>query len=316
MNSPSSTPKRLRFTLIELLVVIAVISILAAILLPAIRKVVAMSELTECTSNLRQVGLAMHYRANDYKGRFPVNKVSYSDKSPAGVREGWNFNAREGGRRHLVWDLYYDYGSRNLNLSSKFPEPSVDQMLYLTDYRVFNCPVSQARSEWRNEAHDGYGGKNTAEDVFFKEKGYSYYFTTLIDRPEGGKRDKLLGCHKWAPTPEHPTHTWMLACPGHNAVEGLPATPVAFRKVDWGKWVEWRGAGWGSWPHGSLGNPHYPDKKFRTWNVLYVDTHIKYHGKVNHTSQAFSLGDYRYWAGLLPHVNDGCHHKRGNSCTR
>jgi prepilin-type N-terminal cleavage/methylation domain-containing protein/prepilin-type processing-associated H-X9-DG protein len=63
--------KRNGFTLLELLVVIAIIAILAAILFPVFARAREKARQASCTSNLKQMGLAMLMYANDYDEVLP-----------------------------------------------------------------------------------------------------------------------------------------------------------------------------------------------------------------------------------------------------
>ncbi|MEM6553957.1 MAG: prepilin-type N-terminal cleavage/methylation domain-containing protein [Planctomycetota bacterium] len=105
---------RIGFTLIELLVVISIIALLLGILLPALGSARNTATLVKCSSNQRQVGIALHAYAADHSDRLPP---SYDD------------NGR------LVASLFY-LRSANYDLRS-FVES------YVTDFAVWTCPSTQ-----------------------------------------------------------------------------------------------------------------------------------------------------------------------------
>lgn len=102
----TSTERRGGFTLIELMVVISIISVLIALLLPAVQKVREAAARASCANNLHQIGLAFQMYHDNWRN-LPPNRLSDLHATWAVLIMPYI----EQGNLYAQWDLakfYYD----------------------------------------------------------------------------------------------------------------------------------------------------------------------------------------------------------------
>jgi prepilin-type processing-associated H-X9-DG protein/prepilin-type N-terminal cleavage/methylation domain-containing protein len=71
------------FTIVELLVVISIIAVITALLMPAIGKARIAARRTRCTSNLKQIDIAMHSYLSSNDDKYPCAQDKLPKKDPA-----------------------------------------------------------------------------------------------------------------------------------------------------------------------------------------------------------------------------------------
>lgn len=147
------------FTLVELLVVIAIIGILVALLLPAVQSAREAARRISCSSNIRQLGLALSMN-HDAEGQYPLgiydnqdfesNGYSWATRSLSFLEEGASFdlvanppllNGDDPYERPDVFDIYFAANELVPGGDSAIP--------------TFRCASSQL-STWATEISTGF----------------------------------------------------------------------------------------------------------------------------------------------------------------
>ena len=130
------TTRRRGFTLIELLVVIAIIAVLIALLLPAVQAAREAARRSQCTNNLKQIGLAIH----NYMGvhdRFPIARGTRWS-APQSPR--YNYSGFAQILPFLEQKPIYDAINFNLNDPSPLATSAGNYTAQVTVVAAFLCP--------------------------------------------------------------------------------------------------------------------------------------------------------------------------------
>lgn len=166
---------RSAFTLIELLVSISIIGLLMALLLPAVQTARESARRTECSNNLKQIGLACHEH-HDTFGVFPPGWV----QAPFTVPQG---EIVEGGAGFGAFLLpYLDQAPlAEMYRWDKRAQGPENQPVATTQLNVYQCPSAEP-DRWVTSVEDpsnySYGGKGACGDY----AGVREIDTQLVDQ--------------------------------------------------------------------------------------------------------------------------------------
>ena len=135
--------KRSAFTLIELLVVIAIIGVLVALLLPAIQAAREAARRTQCSNNMKQIGIAVH-NFHDTKKHLPSGGRPPTSNT---IRSGVFTYLLPFVDQKTLWDRYDT--SVNWSHANNLPVASLRMSAY-------ECPSSPKHGGLLDHAPDGY----------------------------------------------------------------------------------------------------------------------------------------------------------------
>ncbi|CAN5874076.1 DUF1559 domain-containing protein [soil metagenome] len=257
------TRPRRAFTLIELLVVIAIIGVLIALLLPAVQAAREAARRTQCTNNMKQLGLAMANYESTHSS-LPPGRIWRQGSFPGCGTQIF------GGCQNTPWfvlmlpqfEQQALYDAYNFHLGAEGPRNNplgffANSTVAATKLSSFQCPSD---GEEKFQITPAYAGGALSGPIFSK-----------------GNYAVSWGNTQWAQTsPPGSTIEYLPSAFGHQRVrlsdirDGLSNT-VFMSEVLQGAIHDVRGLVWSTLPGGGSFNTRFTPNQFRDFYNLEND---------------------------------------------
>ncbi len=141
LTRPIAFPRRSGFTLIELLVVISIISLLVAILLPALTQARKAGVAAQCMANQRGLGSALMLYCSDNKGWTPDYSTTIDCTNATTKALGWQTSSKTLG--NLPYRHFAGYGNKLIyfNYTPVGHDITIDEPYdSASGVRIYSCP--------------------------------------------------------------------------------------------------------------------------------------------------------------------------------